>query len=82
MFVFSANNTNITSWMFKFIYKFNKGGPKIEPWGTPCTVLLSQDVYVCCVKFLLSSLVISTNREKLDKCDLHQNFVSSDAVSI
>jgi len=85
MFVYSANNTSITSWMFKgrlFIYKFNKGGPRIEPWGTPCTALLSQEVYVCCVKFLLSSLVISTNCEKLYKWDLHHNFVSSDTISV
>ena len=58
-----------------FIYKWNKQGPRIEPWGTPYTVLLSQDVYLCCVKFLLPSWVISTNCEQLDKCDLNHNFM-------
>jgi hypothetical protein len=79
MFVSSAVNTNFTPRMFKdrlFVYSKNKGGPKIEPWVTPLTVLLSENVYFCCVKYLRSRWVIPTNYEQVDKYHLNHKFMS------
>jgi len=48
-------------------FVYNKNVPKIEPCGTPYTILMSEHVYLYCVKFLSPSWVISANCERLDK---------------
>ena len=53
----------------------NKRGPKTEPCGSPCTIFLSEDVCLYCVKCLFSIGVISANCERLNKEDLNQKFV-------
>jgi hypothetical protein len=66
MLVLSANKTNLPLGCLMediYIYIIKKRGPQIEPYGTPHTVFLSEDVYLCCVKFMPSIWVISTNCE-------------------
>ena len=50
-----------------FVYNKNKNVPKIEPFGTPYSILMREDVYLFCVKFLRPSWVTSSNCEKLAK---------------
>jgi hypothetical protein len=59
-----------------FVYNKNKNVPKIEPFGTPYIILMSEDVYLYCVKFLRPSWVTSSNCERVDKLDLNNKFIS------
>jgi len=43
-----------------FVYNKNKNVPKFEPCGTLYTILMSEDVYIYCVKFLRLGLFHQT----------------------
>jgi len=71
-----------------FVYIKNTNVPKIEPCGTPYTILMSEVVDLYCVKFLLPSWVISENCEMLDlnkkSCYLcyHKNLIFQEYLMV
>ena len=77
MFVSSAYNISFAPWMFNsrsLIYIRNRRGPKNEPCGTPCVIVLSEDWNLHWLPPFMSMLDISTNWVLFAKFDWNHLF--------